>query len=118
MTELPTRIRKARLLSGLSQAELARRVGVRRSAVTQWEHPAGTSPSTEHLIQIAIETGTRFEWLATGRGPPQCEDTTTDAAVHAAQAQDAHENQALQCFRRMPPARQRIALDILQALSV
>ncbi len=117
MSELPTRIRKARLLSGLSQAELARRVGVRRSAVTQWEHPAGTSPSTEHLIQIAVETGTRFEWLATGRGPLQCEDDTTATALPASQAQDAHEHEALQCFRRLPPARRRIALNILQALS-
>lgn len=67
--QLPTRIRKARPAAQLTQAELARRIGVKRSAVTQREHPLGTSPSMHHLIQIAIETGTCVEWLGTGRGP-------------------------------------------------
>ena len=68
MIGLSTRIRQARLRAGMTQAALARRVGVKRSAATQWEHPSGTVPSMEHLIAVALATGVHLEWLATGRG--------------------------------------------------
>ena len=51
MTEMPSRIRKARQASRLTQAELAGRIGVKRSAVTQWEQVDGTTPSIRHLIE-------------------------------------------------------------------
>ena len=114
---LPTRIRKARLLTRLTQAELARRVGVKRSAVTQWEHPLGTTPSMHHLIQIAIETGTCIEWLATARGPCTFEDTAGSTASTNRDAHDPQEDEALLRFRRLPPHKRRIALQILQVLS-
>ncbi|HEY9400534.1 MAG TPA: helix-turn-helix transcriptional regulator, partial [Luteimonas sp.] len=47
------RIRRARTLAGLTQTALAARLGVQRTAVTQWECERGTSPSVEHLSQIA-----------------------------------------------------------------
>lgn len=114
---LPTRIRKARLLTRLTQAELARRVGVKRSAVTQWEHPLGTTPSMHHLIQIAIETGTCIEWLATARGPCTFEDTAGSTGSTNRDAHDPQEDEALLRFRRLPPHKRRIALQILQVLS-
>ena len=114
---LPTRIRKARLLTRLTQAELARRVGVKRSAVTQWEHPLGTTPSMHHLIQIAIETGTCIEWLATARGPCTFEDTAGSTASTNRDTHDPQEDEALLRFRRLPPHKRRIALQILQVLS-
>ena len=67
MIPLAQRIRRSRTRAGLSQTALALRIGIKRSAVTQWEHPHGTKPSVEHLIRIAVETNTGFEWLATGR---------------------------------------------------
>ncbi|NOT87641.1 MAG: helix-turn-helix transcriptional regulator [Lysobacter sp.] len=116
---LPTRIRKARLSARLTQAELARRVGVKRSAVTQWEHPLGTTPSMHHLIQIAIETGTCIEWLATARGP--CSTTPGETAgsipLTNGEAHDPQEDEALLRFRRLPAHKRRIALQILQVLS-
>lgn len=111
---LPIRIRKARLAARMSQAELARRVGVKRSAVTQWEHPLGTTPSMHHLIRIAIETGTCIEWLATARGPCAAEHT---AGSTASIDGDPQEDEALLRFRRLPPHKRRIALQILQVLS-
>lgn len=79
MTSLSARIRRARALAAISQAELAKRVGVQRSAVTQWECTAGTTPSVGHLIQIACETAVCFEWLATGRGPSRAQEGLLDA---------------------------------------
>lgn len=119
MSALPTRIRRARLSARLSQAELARRVGVKRSAVTQWEHPLGTTPSMHHLIQIAIETGTCIEWLATARGPCTFEDTagSTASTNRDAHQHDPQEDEALLRFRRLPAHKRRIALQILQVLS-
>ncbi len=114
---LPTRIRKARLSARMSQAELARRVGVKRSAVTQWEHPLGTTPSMHHLIRIAIETGTCIEWLATARGPCAPGDTAGSNASINSDTHDPQEDEALLRFRRLPPHKRRIALQILQVLS-
>lgn len=118
MHTLPTRIRKARLAAQLTQAEMARRIGVKRSAATQWEHPLGTSPSMHHLIQIAIETGTCVEWLGTGRGPSRCDGTETAPALPREDcAQDASESEALLRFRKLPAQKRKIALQMLKVLS-
>ena len=118
MQALSTRIRKARLLAKFSQAELARKVGVQRSAATQWEHPHGTVPSMHHLLRIAAETGACAEWLATGRGPMR-----PDGAPHApatslpgATPPDAVEDELLVRFRRLSPAKRRIAMQMLEVL--
>lgn len=118
MSALSLRIRKARATAGLSQSELASRVGVKRSAVTQWEHPTGTKPSVDHMIHIALETGVAFEWLATGRGPTR--NNTAELVPPMIMddfARDEHESQALQYLRHFSPSKRRIALDILAVLS-
>lgn len=65
------RIRIARTNVGLSQAELASRLGIQRSAVANWESPTGALPATGHLIRLAEITNATMDWLATGRGAPQ-----------------------------------------------
>lgn len=118
MSALSLRIRKARSACVLSQAELARRIGVKRSAVTQWEQPAGTTPSVEHLIQIAMETAVTFEWLATGRGPSHPDDAEAAPAVMVDDyARDEHESLALGHMRQLSPVKRKIALDILSVLA-
>ena len=62
------RIREAREQAGVSQTELARLLGVTRSACSQWESATGTAPRRERLEQLAQLLGVSFEWLATGRG--------------------------------------------------
>lgn len=118
MSALSLRIRKARSAVALSQAELARRVGVKRSAVTQWEQPAGTRPSVDHLIEIALQTNTLFEWLATGRGPCLAYDVEAPPAVMVEEyARDAEESLALEQLRLLSPMKRKIALDILASMA-
>ncbi|MGH8032605.1 MAG: helix-turn-helix domain-containing protein [Luteimonas sp.] len=118
MSTLPVRVRKARVVVNLSQAELARRIGVKRSAVTQWEHPAGTKPSVAHLIQIAIETNSNFEWLATGRGPSRSDGGDSVPAVTVDDyARDEVESQALAHLRHLSSTRRKTAIEILRVLA-
>ena len=82
------RVRHARRLADLSQADLARLVGVGPSAVAQWEVPAGTSPTVEHLAHIAKASGVAFEWLATGRGAIRLGGEETPAVESSVFARD------------------------------
>lgn len=61
------RVRHARKAAGISQSRLAQILGVTRSACSQWESPAGTTPRRERLEQLAAVLGVSYEWLATGR---------------------------------------------------
>ena len=60
-TGFPQALRSARLGRGLTQGELAARVGVAQSAVSFWERGVET-PTVEHLILLALE------WPAILRG--------------------------------------------------
>ncbi|MGH8120607.1 MAG: helix-turn-helix domain-containing protein [Gammaproteobacteria bacterium] len=61
------RVRQARKAAGLSQAGLAKLLGVTRSACSQWESAQGTVPRRDRLEQLANLLGVSYEWLATGR---------------------------------------------------
>lgn len=115
------RIHLARRHSGLSQAKLARVVGVHRSAVSHWEAPNAKSPSTGHLCEIARATDVNFEWLATGRGAMGLSsDVRLDsiAAVDALLVDDTVELRLLKAFRDAT-AQSRIALvEIAEQLAV
>ncbi len=51
---LPQAIRAARVDRGLTQGELAARIGVSQGTISFWEN--GTeSPTVEHLIALAVE---------------------------------------------------------------
>jgi transcriptional regulator with XRE-family HTH domain len=64
---LGRRIATARADAGIkSQTELARRLGVTKSAVSEWEKDK-SKPSTQNLARIAQLTSKGFDWLATGR---------------------------------------------------
>lgn len=116
MPTLDNRIRRARSLAGLTQADLALRVGVQRSAVAQWESPNGSLPSMEHLIAIAVQTGVSLEWLGTGRGAAR-PDEVADAPAEEEQAQDALEIACLRALRRMPRRMRERILSVLQAVA-
>ena len=49
---LPDRIKELRLQSGLSQAELARRLNVTRSSVNAWEMGI-SAPTTQYVVELA-----------------------------------------------------------------
>lgn len=118
MVTLSMRVRRARSLARTTQSELARRLNVKRSAVSQWESESGTTPSVAHLIQIACETGVCFEWLATGRGPTRPDaDAFSEAAVVMDFAQDELESRGLNALRRLSWQKKRVAVSIVELLS-
>jgi transcriptional regulator with XRE-family HTH domain len=117
MSALSLRIRRARTLASISQNELAHRVGVKRSAVSQWECPTGTIPSVEHLINIAIQTDVSFEWIATGRGSASHDQDATPVVVVGDYAMDHHESKALALLRHFPDAKKQLALQLLDVLA-
>lgn len=100
-TTLSDRIRHARRLAQLTQAGLARKIGVSASAAAQWELPDGTSPNMENLIGIATACEVSFEWLATDRGLVRPEAQDTPAVDFSSFTLDHIEDRLLLAFRRI-----------------
>jgi transcriptional regulator with XRE-family HTH domain len=61
------RIKEARMELGLSQESLGKKVGVTKSAVSQWENEL-TTPTSQNILAIADLTGFSFRWLINGTG--------------------------------------------------
>lgn len=118
MFSMSDRIRQCRHTAHLSQADLALKVGVRRSAVAQWERAGGTSPSVSHMALLAISTGASFEWIATGRGAMHSPDRDLDPSVIVTDfARDEIESKALDLIRRLPTRTRLMACRILASMS-
>jgi len=118
MTGIASRIRRARATVGITQSELARRTGVQRSAVTQWERGDGTTPSVLHLAQIAVETSVCFEWLATGRGPSRPDAGSFDTAVMMQDyARDEIESRILNALRTVPAKKREVIAKVVELLT-
>ncbi|MGN7833786.1 helix-turn-helix domain-containing protein [Pseudoxanthomonas sp. 22568] len=115
MIPMALRIRRARVLANLSQAELAQRAGVKRSAVTQWEREGGTHPSLEHLTLIAVATHVPFEWLATGRGEAG-NHPVFEVPAASGQVLDEVEARVLVLLRRMPVRKRQAICALLEML--
>ncbi|MGN6225062.1 helix-turn-helix domain-containing protein [Pseudoxanthomonas sp.] len=117
MIPMALRIRRARVLANLSQAELAQRAGVKRSAVTQWEREGGTHPSLEHLTLIAVATHVPFEWLATGRGEAGNHPVfEVPAVASSGQVLDDVEARVLVLLRRLPTRKRQAICALLEML--
>lgn len=58
-------LRALRRDRGLTQAELARKVGCLRPEIARWETRADVWPSAPRLVQLALALGVRAEDLAT-----------------------------------------------------
>ncbi|AWV08478.1 helix-turn-helix transcriptional regulator [Marilutibacter maris] len=117
---LQQRIRLARRHAGLSQAAVARAVGVQRSAVSHWEATVGKSPSTSNMRELALVTQVQFEWLATGRGRMTLsEDVAMDsvAAADALLVDDPLELRLLTAFRETPTLSRAPLVEIAEQLA-
>jgi transcriptional regulator with XRE-family HTH domain len=68
MSKLNQRVIQARKGRGLSQANLAERLGVTRTAISHWE-TGRSNPSTKHLKSIAQILGVDANWPITGKAP-------------------------------------------------
>ena len=114
------RIRLARRAAGMSQNQLAQAVGVQRSAVSHWEAPLGKNPSVSHLREMALVTGTQFEWLATGRGEmPLSKDMKLDsiATAEALLVEDPLEFRLVEAFRAAPLRTRLSLLEVMEELA-
>jgi transcriptional regulator with XRE-family HTH domain len=114
------RMRLARRHAGMSQAALAKAVGVQRSAVSHWEATLGKSPSAAHLREAALATGVQFEWLATGRGRMNLSSDVAMDSVETADAllvDDPLELRLIAAFRDSPPRAQVPLVEIAEQLA-
>jgi transcriptional regulator with XRE-family HTH domain len=66
--KLAMRIRVARRYAKLSQVELAKKLGISRGAVANWESANDAHPAASRMVKLAVLTGVSVEWLVTGRG--------------------------------------------------
>jgi transcriptional regulator with XRE-family HTH domain len=63
---LPKRLRKSMTAKAINGAELARRIGVKRQAISNWL--AGRAEPTQHnLRSLAVILDIEQEWLSSGR---------------------------------------------------
>jgi len=102
MTTLADRIRSARRQAQYTRQNVARGVGVSASAVGQWEHPAGTTPSPEHMIALAGFLDVSLDWLVFGRiagGGGACSRGGRTDAFRARRLRRAHARIVSQCRR-------------------
>ena len=66
MTTLSERIRQAREALGMSQAELAKKVGIKQQSIGDLE--SGKTRGSKHLLAISRSLGQTPEWPETGAG--------------------------------------------------
>jgi transcriptional regulator with XRE-family HTH domain len=71
---LGKRIREAREKTGLSQAELARAMGVLPTHLNRWEK-GKVAPGWEYLARIAKHCNVTLDWLLTGEEPAAAGDS-------------------------------------------
>jgi len=116
--KMQERIRRARRMAELSQAELARRIKVQRSAVSNWESASEILPSMQNLIGIAKVCKVSLEWLGTGRGGMSKDpEVLADIAAADAELVDAHEERdLLAAFRNLPRRSQHLVIELVQAM--
>ena len=112
------RIRRARRKAGYSQAALAERIKVRRSAVSNWESASEVQPSMTNLIAIARACKVSLEWLGTGRGGISPDpDALADVPTADAELVDVEEERILLAgFRNLPRRSQQLVLELANAL--
>lgn len=75
---LGERICKARDASGLSTAQLARRLGIKTSTMQSWESDR-SEPRSNKLVLLAGVLNVSPTWLLVGRGTPPYSEAPTNA---------------------------------------
>lgn len=79
------RIERRRAALGLTQADVARRLGISGAAVSLWETGTTKSIRLDHFFALADLLNCSPRWLATGEGTPDPElGTAEDRALYDA----------------------------------
>lgn len=79
------RLLAARERAGLSEAELARRLGVRAKTLTAWEADE-VEPRSNHLRTLSGLLGVSLIWLLTGEGAGEGDGVQGDAPTPGREA--------------------------------
>lgn len=116
---LGDRLTAARETQGLSQADLARRLGVRLKTIEAWENDA-SEPRANRLQMLAGLTNVSIRWLMTGEGdgvdaPLSLEDAAADAQDLLADMQTMSA-QMQQLATRMGRSEKRLRLLLREAI--
>lgn len=78
--EMPGRIKSLRESLGMTQQDVAGKVGVTFQAVQRWEY--GTSmPKGLHLVKLCEALQTTERWILTGTGPMKAEQSLSDMGM-------------------------------------
>lgn len=110
------RIRLARRRAGLSQQRLADQLGVKRSAVGNWEGGMNASPTSANLERLACILQVAHEWLATGRGEMKLPDHWHDVPVADAELiESPFERRLLKAWRGLPAKTRTLFLELVEA---
>jgi transcriptional regulator with XRE-family HTH domain len=123
MKSAASRVKLARRAAGLTQAGLAERLGVSRSAISQWERVDGSNPTAANLGNLALALACSFEWLATGRGSKSAgskfsRSEPADTAVQLRYfAKDDGEEHLLAAFRDLDHWDQKAVLSVVDTLA-
>ena len=118
MKDYGRRIRRARTVRKLTQAQLGLCVGVHRSAVAQWEQREGTMPSVINLAKIAEALEVSFEWLATGRGSMKLGSALDPRErVPSEFARDEYEERMLQASRLLNSRKREAVIALMESLA-
>lgn len=117
MSDIASRIKQARLDAGLSQAQVAERLGVTRSACSQWESAAGTAPRRDRLQQLAGLLGVSYEWLTIGQtgGVAESGKVVENTAAYDVGLK-ADERELLRLFGRLERGSRLALLQFLRSL--
>jgi len=81
--EVANRLYQYRKKMGISQEELAEKIGVSRQAVSKWER-AEASPDTDNLIELAHVYGVTLDELLQGQAEAEAQDTDAQSAAEDA----------------------------------
>ena len=72
MERLSTRLKNKRVEFGFSQRELARKIGVTATAISQWERDE-SNPKGGSLLKLAEIFNVSIEWLGSGKNKEKAE---------------------------------------------
>ena len=85
--ETANRLYQYRKNMGISQEELAGRIGVSRQAVSKWER-AEASPDTDNLIELAKVYGVTLDQLLQGEAEQAADDSPRSASEAGSQSDE------------------------------
>lgn len=117
MNTLTERIRAARKMAGLSQAEVAKSLRVSASAVNQWEQGLSKNIKLEHFFALAGLLRQDPQWLATGTVFPYVRHKQTTPPKRDDPPLTREEKALLHHVRQMPDRLRRPLLKFIKGLS-